>query len=129
MHDHSTVLTRRIKIMADFKDHSWNVSISSLLSIGALGSMMWFILQPVMVSQISEAMADELEDTVEEKTAPIQSAFKVLLLSDINRLKRNIAKLEFREQHEPDNWDEEDATRLADYQIELDAFEEAYGDL
>lgn len=115
--------------MTDIKDHGWNVSISSLLSIGALGSMMWFILQPVMVSQISSAMAQELEDTVEEKTAPIQSAFKVLLLSDINRLKRNISTLEFKEEHKPEEWTEKDAIRLADYEIELEAFQEAYGDL
>ena len=111
------------------KDHGVNVSISSLVSIGTLGAMMWFILQPVMVSQISTAMADQIEDKIEEKTKPITGAFKVLLLADINRLKRNIAKLEYKEEHEPDEWDEADATRLADYKIELDAFKEAYGDL
>jgi hypothetical protein len=115
--------------MPDLKDHGLNVSISSILSIGALGSMLWFIVQPLMISQISTAMADEMEEQIEEKTKPISKAFSVLLLSDINRLKRNIATMEYREEHEPETWTEKDATRLADYKIELEAFKEAIDDL
>ena len=115
--------------MADLKEHGISLSISSLISIFTLGGMMWFILQPLMISQISVAMADELEDQIEQKTAPIQGAFRVLLLSDINRMKRSIAKLEYKEAHEPDEWTEHDATRLEDLHIELDAYNEAYGDL
>ncbi len=115
--------------MSDLKTAGMHVSISSILSICALGSMMWFILQPVMVTQISAAMAEDIEDAIELKTKPIQSAFRVLLLSDMNRLKRNIAKLIHKEGHDPDNYTESDAVRLADYRIELEAYTEAYGDL
>jgi len=113
----------------DLKEHGFSVSISSLISIFTLGGMGWFFLQPIMVAQISTAMAEDMEQAIEDKTEPIQSAFKVLLLKDINQLKRVIATLEYKEEHEPDEWTERDAQRLTDKYIELEAFQEAYADL
>jgi len=115
--------------MPELKDHGMNITVSSLISMVTLGTMVWFVLQPVMVSQMSLALADEMEDQIETKTKPISNAFKVLLQSDISRLKRNIAILDRRKTHDPDNFSEADAVRLADYEIELEAFEEAIDDL
>jgi len=102
-----------------------NISISSLVSMGALGSMLWFVMQPLMISQISVAMAGEIEDTIDTKTRPIIGAFEAILQSDINRLKRTISRLEYKEEHKPDDWTEADADRLSDSRIELEAFQEA----
>lgn len=113
----------------EFVKQGINVTASSLVTMLTLGGMGWFILQPLMISQISTALAGEIEDQIENKTKPISNAFKVLLLSDINRLKRNIAVLERRTTHEPERFSEGDAVRLADYKIELDAYEEAIDDL
>ncbi len=113
----------------DLKDHGMNISISTIATLIPVFAGVWFVMQPLMVAQISTAMAQELEDKIEDKTAPIQSAFRVLLLSDINRLKRNIAKLEHKRDRESESYTESDAVRLADYKIELDAYDEAYDDL
>lgn len=115
--------------MADLKEHGLTVSVSTIATLVPVLAAVWFVMQPLMVSQISSAMASDLEDMIEDETKPIEGAFKVLLQSDINRLKRNIARLEYREEHEPDEWTEADSQRLADYKIELDAFEEAIDDL
>ncbi len=111
--------------MADLKETGLNVSLSSVVSIATLGGMMWFILQPLMVSQISTAMAGEIETTIDEKTRPIIGAFEAILQSDINRLKRVIARLEYKEEHDSEEWTEADADRLSDSRIELEAFQEA----
>ncbi len=116
-------------IQADYVKQGMNITASSLVTMLTLGTMGWFILQPLMISQISTAMAGEISDQIELKTRPISGAFKVLLQSDINRIKRNIARLEFREKHKPETWEDDDAQRLADYKIELDAFEDAIDDL
>ena len=113
----------------DIRDRTVDVSIGSLVSMLALGSMLWFIIQPLMILQISSALAEDFEEQIATAQEPIQTAFKVLLLSDINRLKRSIARLEYREEHESDGWTVNDATRLADYRIELEAFIEASDDL
>jgi len=115
--------------MADLKEHGKNISISSVVSMVTLGGLFWMFAQPAMVAQISTAMADDIDRAIEEKTRPIQGAFKVLLLSDINRLKRSIARLEHKRSDEDADYTENDAVRLADYKIELDAYDEAYDDL
>ena len=115
--------------MPDLKDHGTTISISTIATLVPVLAAVWFVMQPVMVSQISDALADDMEEEIEEKTRPIKGAFNVLLQSDINRLKRNIARLERKQQHEPDEWTEADAVRLADYKIELDAYEKAIDDL
>ena len=91
--------------------------------------VLWLFAKPALVESISAAVADDFDDQIEEHAEPIQGAFRVILLSDINRLKRNIAKLEFKEDHKPDLWTAGDADRLADYLIELAAFQEAYSEL
>jgi hypothetical protein len=57
----------------------------------------------------------------------MQNAFVVLLLRDINALKRSVAKDEFRQREE--EWTAQDSVALADKKIELQALQEALGAL
>ena len=61
----------------DLKDHGMNISISTVATLIPVLAGVWFVMQPLMVTQISAAMGQELEDQIEEKTKPIQSAFRV----------------------------------------------------
>ncbi len=111
------------------KNHGINVSVSSLISIFTLAGMGWFILQPVMLSQLSTAMAGEIQDAIELQTKPIIGAFEAIIQSDVNRLKRVIARLEFKEEHKPIEWTEADSDRLSDSKIELETFQKALREL
>ena len=113
----------------DLKSHGLTVSISTVATLIPVLAISWLFVKPALVQSIGEAVADDFDDKISEKTAPIQSAFRVLLLSDINRLKRNIARLEFKKDDHDETYTSADAVRLADYKIELDAYDEAYDDL
>jgi uncharacterized protein YlxW (UPF0749 family) len=109
------------------KEHGLNVSLSTVATIAALVPMFWFIAKPILISQISTAMADEFENTIDEKQEPVQNAFKVLLLSEITKLRKEIAKL--RTHEGDDDWTEDDAEYLAELTIELEALRDAYNEL
>lgn len=89
----------------------------------------WFIVQPLMVSQISVAMAGEIQDAIETETRPIIGAFEAIIQSDVNRLKRVISRLEYKEEHKPDDWTQVDSDRLSDSRIELETFQKALREL
>ena len=109
------------------KEHGLNVSLSTVATIAALVPMFWFIAKPILISQISTAMADEFEETIESKQAPVENAFKALLRSEITKLRKEIARL--RTHEGGDDWTEDDAEYLAELMIELEALREAYDEL
>lgn len=111
----------------EIKEHGINVSVSTVLTMASVVPVLWFIGKPILVEQISTAMADEFEQTIDRKQAPVQSAFKVLLRSEITKLRKEIARLRTHE-GDPD-WDEDDAAYLAELKIELEALQEAYQEL
>lgn len=115
--------------MSTVKERGINVTLSTITALLAIIPAAWFVGKPLLVGSISEAIADDVETEVEEQIAPVQTAFKVIILNDINLLKKNIAQYEFEEEHEPDSWTEEDARKLAEAKITLAAFEEAYREL
>jgi hypothetical protein len=109
------------------REHGINVSLSTVLSIGALVPRFWFVAKPILVAQISTAMASEFEEAIEAKQQPVQDAFKVLLRTEITKLRKEIAKLRTHEGDE--DWTENDAEYLAELRIELEALQEAYAEL
>ena len=115
--------------MKDLKDAGVNISISSFLSIASAVGVVWFFIQPVLISQVGDALGQEMDNKIKEQQRPIESAFKALLLADINRLKKSIALLEYREQHDPEGWEPQHAELLAEHKIELEALQEAYSEL
>ena len=73
-------------------------------------------------------MESHISQQVSEKTKPLNEAFKVILQQDINRIKWQIAQMEYRKSHD-DSWSSEDARQLADLEIELKTLEQAKEEL
>ena len=61
--------------MSDIKDMGVNISISSVATLIPVVAILWFIIQPLMLADLSSAMADDLKDQMEKHSAPIESAF------------------------------------------------------
>lgn len=112
--------------MTDIKDKGIEISISTIGTLIPVVAVLWFILQPMMLRDLSVAMADDLKEQMEDHAAPMESAFKVLLLSDINSTKKSIAALEFSRSADPDAWTSVRAQLLVDNEIALLALQEAY---
>lgn len=110
--------------MSTRKEISLSTFVSFVASLTVLVPTLWFIGKPV----IATALAEDFKQVAQKENAPIKSAFSVLLMRDINSLRRDIAGLKFR-QTQADNWTADDATYLADLEIELDSLREAKAQL
>lgn len=109
--------------MSGGKEHGISIGVNQIITYATLIPILWFIGQPIII----DAMAEDIKTVVQQSTEPMQSAFVVLLLRDINALKRDIARDEFRQREE--DWTAEDSIALADKKIELQALQEALGEL
>jgi hypothetical protein len=114
--------------VADLKQHGFQVSVSTVMTLAAVVPVLWFIGKPLLIEQISTAMASEFNDAIDEKQAPVQNAFKVLLQTEITKLRKEIAAMKYRQRNGED-WDGADAEYLAELEIELEALQEAYAEL
>ena len=106
--------------MSTGKDISFSTFVSFMGSLAVLMPVLWFVGKPV----ITTALAEDFKQVAQEENAPIKSAFSVLLMRDINSLRREVAGLKFR-QTQAEDWTADDATYLADLEIELDSLREA----
>lgn len=102
------------------KQQGLDISLSTLATLFVVIPSMWFLVKPL----IATSLASDIQETVATQVQPISNAFVALLVRDINTTKREIAALEYRERRAED-WTAEDATYLADKEIELSALEEA----
>lgn len=107
------------------KQHGINISLSTLATLFPVLAVLWFFVQPALI----DAIAADLDEMIVTKQAPMQSAFKALLVSDINKIKRRMAKLRFVRDHHPEEWTEDDSEELTLLQIELEALIEAKEEL
>ncbi len=96
------------------------IGINQLITYATLIPTLWFIGQPILVN----ALADDIKVAVQQELAPMNGAFIALLQRDINKVRKEIAALRFR-QRRSDNWTSEDALTLTDLEIELEALREA----
>lgn len=107
--------------MSELKKQGINISVSTVATLLPVLAVVWFFVQPALVT----AIAADLDKMIVEKQEPIQNAFASLLSSEIRKLKRLIAELEFKQQHRPDMWTADDAELLADCRIELEDLQNA----
>ncbi len=110
--------------MTTGKEHGLNISTSVLVSWVGLAGFVWLFAEPLFVSTMRTALADDIKQTVAESVAPINGAFIALLQRDIATTTREIAALEYRKTR-TDSWLSADATYLADKKLELKALEAA----
>ena len=102
--------------------------LSTVVSVGAVVPLVWFVVQPLLLRSINTAMAQETREIVKEEIAPLSTGFRVIIQQTILRLKKEIAQLE-RQQRTQDGLTAEDTNRLVDLRAELDAQEMALAEL
>lgn len=108
---------------------AFRMTMTAILSYLPLIPVFWFLLQPVLITAVSEAVADDIKHQVDESVAPINSAFKILLQRDIDQKKREIAAFKNKRQFHADEWTSEDAEDLVDCEITLDSLIAAKAEL
>jgi len=106
--------------MTDIKDKAISISLSSLATLGPVALVVWFVIKPLIIADIKDEILQEVA------RGPLQTAFKEILLGNINVNRRAIAKLEFDRDHRPETWTQERAGILADRYIEIQSQERAY---
>jgi len=102
------------------KEQGLHITMAGVIAFLPLLPIMWFIGKPV----ISTALAEDIKQAAQEQAVPIKNAFVALLVRDINKLKKEMAGLRFRQRQGTD-WTADDAEYLADLEIELAALQEA----
>ncbi len=114
--------------MSTAKEAGFRIGVNQIITYATLIPILWFVAQPILVGAVSSAMAEDIKDVVQTQVEPMQNAFVVLLLRDINHLKRDIAREEFR-MRQGDGWTQEDSVHLAELRIELQALQQALDEL
>jgi len=112
-------------IKQETKERGIRIGINQIVTYAGLVPIFWFIIQPILVDALAEEMQESIKQTVATEVAPINKAFVALLQRDINATRKDIASLKFRQRSDADAWSSEDASYLADLEIQLDALEEA----
>ena len=107
------------------KEHGYRMSLSVLIGYLPLIPVFWFIVKPVLINAVSDAVAEDIQSQVKGEVGPINNAFVALLQRDINKIKREIAALEHKHEDSSQEWTELDARILADQEVDLAALTEA----
>ncbi len=108
------------------KEEGIRISAAALLSWIPLIPIFWFIVKPILVTGVSEAMASDVAEQIQKEAAPIKNAFSVLILRDISYLRKEIAAMEFRRDNPPaDDWTAQDAEDLVELRLELESMRSA----
>jgi hypothetical protein len=100
--------------------HLISSAASVVAVLAVLAPAVWFLAKPVLVSSISTAMADGMEEKIDKKLAPMNNGFKAIIQQNINRLRRDISRLEYIRQAEPQKWTPQMSDDLTNMQIDLD---------
>lgn len=105
-------------------EHVYRMSLSGFVTASIVIGILWTFAEPVIIRSVSASMSEIITDTVKQQVRPLNTAFVALLQRDINKVKKDIAALKYR-QRRNDSWTANDASYLADLEIELDALNEA----
>lgn len=115
------------------RQHGINISLAAVATWLSLIPGFWFVVKPILVTSVSVAIAQDISTQVKSEVRPLNSAFKVILKHQIDRLRIDISVLQSRQQAArttPDiSWTNDDARLLEEKKIELDDLHSAYGEL
>lgn len=106
------------------KGQGVGAALSTIVSIGAVVPIVWFIIQPLLLKSLSAAMAQDTKAIVKSEVAPLNSAFRVIIEQNILELRRSIAQLE-RRQRTAEGLTVEETNNLVDLKAKLEAQEMA----
>lgn len=108
--------------LIDNKEQGIRITGSVLLSWLGVGAAFWAVGEPLLVSAVSVAIAEDVQTQVQAEAAPIKSAFSVLILRDMTQLRQDIAALEFRRDNPPgEDWTAQDALELVNRRLDLES--------
>ena len=108
------------------KQDGVNISLGAVLAWLPLIPVFWFIAKPILVSAVSDAVAEDIEQQISKQIAPLNGAFIALLQTEVATLKRQIAAKEFkRDNPPPGDWTSLDAQELVNDKLALKAAEDA----
>lgn len=112
--------------MGTAKERGIRIGINQIVTYATLIPILWFVAQPILVGAVSEAMAEDIKQTVNNEIQPLNTAFVALLRTNIANTRRKIAQMEFRRDNPPDgDWTAQDAEELVNLQLELSSSEAA----
>jgi hypothetical protein len=103
------------------KQHGVNISLSTIISTATVLGIVWAVGEPWLMSEVSVALAQDIQETVKQEVAPIQAGFRVLIQQQISGLRREIAELERVKTAAPQEWTAQQARDLVDKQEQLAA--------
>lgn len=107
---------------ADTKRRGITITWSTFTSAIVIIPVVWFIIQPLMLN----AMASDIQKTVQTELIPLNTAFVTLLRGNIASMRRQIAVMEFRRDQPPQgDWTENDVQALVNLKLELSTAEAA----
>jgi hypothetical protein len=110
--------------MAGYKERGKDISIAAVLSWIPLVPVFWFLVKPVLILAVTEAVADDIQEQVKNGVAPVNNAFAALMRRDISSIRKEISGLKFKRDN-TDTWTSADAEDLVQLEIDLDAAKEA----
>lgn len=102
--------------------------LSTIVSVAAVVPIVWFVVQPLLLSSISTAMAQDTREIVKEEIAPLSQGFRVIIQQQILRLQKEIAQLE-RKQRTNEGLTADETNHLVDLRAELAAQQMALAEL
>lgn len=112
------------------REESLTISLAAIVAWIPLIPLFWFVLKPLLINSVTEAIGGEIRETVQEEVAPMSNAFVVLLRRDTAALRRRIAQMEYKKDHEEtEGWTMQDAKQLVDLRLQLEASQKALGKL
>lgn len=103
------------------KEQGVNISLSFVTSLCGVLGVLWLFIRPVLMADISVALAQDIRKNVQREVAPLAAGFVVIIQSNITRLRKDIAQLERVRNADPQGWGEQQANELVDKQRELEA--------
>lgn len=110
------------------KGQGWGAVLSTVVSIGAVVPLVWFVVQPLLLKSLNTAMAQETREIVKHEISPLSSGFRVIIQQNILRLQKEIAQLE-RRQRAAEGISIEETNYLVDLRSQLEAQQMALAEL
>ena len=110
------------------KSQGWGAVLSVAASLVVVVPAIWFVIQPLLLSSLNTAMAQETREIVKAEVAPLSAGFTVIIQQNILRLRKEIAQLE-RRQRLPEGLTREETDTLVDLRSQLEAQQMALAEL
>ena len=104
------------------------VSVTTLISWVTIAPAVWFFLKPPLMAAVTEDLQTHIQSEVSKQVKPIYKGLTALVSRDVNSLRLQIVEMTYRKSQGTD-WTSQDAKDLESLRLELEASQEALGQL